>query len=204
MLRLPLTIAALALCALIAVPGQRAEAAKAECPAAAFVQRMGDQALTSLTAKDIDDKTRSTRVRALLQQNFDVKSIGRFVMGPAWKDATDTQKTQYMKLFEDMIVRTYTRRFADYSGQSFAVTGCAPLAGSGHDSLVKSKILQNGGPPVMVDWRVRAKDGGTKVVDVVVEDISMSMTQRSDFSAVVQSGGVDGLIKSLQERTGQK
>jgi phospholipid transport system substrate-binding protein len=191
MLRLPLTIAALALCALIAVPGQRAEAAKAECPAAAFVQRMGDQALTS-------------RVRALLQQNFDVKSIGRFVMGPAWKDATDAQKSEYMKLFEDMIVRTYTRRFADYSGQSFAVTGCAPLAGSGHDSLVKSKILQNGGPPVMVDWRVRAKDGGTKVVDVVVEDISMSMTQRSDFSAVVQSGGVDGLIKSLQQRTGQK
>lgn len=199
MMRLPLLAAVIALCVTLVLT--QAQAGKADDPASSFVQTMGNKALTSLTAKDISESARAQRVRALLRENFDIKTIARFVMGPAWKDATDAQKAQYMDLFEDMIVDTYSHRFAEYSGQSFEVTGAQQI--SDKDSLVKSKIIQKGGPPVVVDWRVRNK-GGMKVVDVVVEDISMSMTQRSDFTSVIQSGGVDGLIKSLKQRTGKK
>ena len=144
---------------------------------------------------------RAQRVRSLLHDNFDVATIGRFVMGPSWKTATAAQKSQYIDLFEDMIVATYTKRFAEYSGQSFKVTGSSAAGGS--DSLVKSQILQKDGPPVMVDWRVRNKDGGFKVVDVVVESISMTMTQRDDFAGVISSKGVDGLLEVLRKRAGK-
>jgi len=200
MLRLQPMMAALAFCAVFAISFP-ALAGKADDPASTFVQGMGDKALTSLTAKEISADERSTRVRALLRENFDVQTIGRFVMGPAWRDATEAQKTQYMDLFEDMIVGTYAQRFADYSGQSFEVTGSKPL--NDKDSLVKSKIMQKDGPPVMIDWRVRAKNGAMKVVDVIVEDISMSVTQKSDFTSVIQSSGIDGLIKTLKQRMGK-
>lgn len=199
-LRFHLTMAALAFCAAFAFSAA-AVAGKADTPASSFVQNMGNKALTSLTAKEISAAERETRVRSLLRENFDVQTIGRFVMGPAWKDATEAQKTQYMDLFEDMIVGTYSQRFADYSGQSFEVTGSKEL--SEKDSLVKSKIVQKDGPPVLVDWRVRAKNGSLKVVDVIVEDISMSVTQKSDFTSVIQSSGVEGLIKTLKKRMGK-
>ncbi len=170
-------------------------------PSAQFVQKMGDKALTSLTARELADGVRAQRVRTLLHENFDVQTIGRFVMGPSWKTATAAQKSQYMDLFEDMIVATYTKRFAEYSGQSFKVTSSTPSGET--DSLVKSQILQKDGPAVMVDWRVRNKGGSFKVVDVVVENISMTMTQRDDFAGVISSKGIDGLLNVLRQRAGK-
>lgn len=190
---------AFALCALLfAAPPAAAEN---DAAAVSFVQKMGDKALTSLTARELPDGERSKRVRVLLRDNFDVQTIGRFVVGPAWREASESQKKQYMSLFEDMIVETYSHRFKEYSGQSFKVSMADKI--SDKDSLVRSQIMQTDGPPVSVHWRVRNKNGAMKIVDVIVEDISMSVTQRSDFSAVLQSGGMDGLIRSLKERLGR-
>src|SRR4051812_48329199 len=90
-----------------------------DSPAAVFVQKLGDKALTSLTAKGLPKGERSRRVRTLLRENFDIPTIGRFVLGRHWGEATDAQRAEYVNLFEDMIVETYTQRFAEYSGQSF-------------------------------------------------------------------------------------
>ncbi len=169
--------------------------------AAQFVQKMGDKALTSLTARELADGVRAQRVRTLLHENFDVPTIGRFVMGPSWKTATAAQKSQYMDLFEDMIVATYSKRFAEYSGQSFKVISSTPSGET--DNLVKSQILQKDGPAVLVDWRVRNKGGTFKVVDVVVESISMTMTQRDDFAGVINSKGIEGLLNVLRQRAGK-
>ena len=68
--------------------------------------------------------------------------------------------------------------------------------------MVTSQVIQKDGPPVNLQWRVRKKDGGLRVVDVVVEGVSMSVTQRSDFASVIQSGGgkLDALIAHLRDR----
>lgn len=170
--------------------------AQANDAAAAFVQKMGDEALTSLTAKDLDQATRESRVRSLLNKNFDVQTIGKFALGTYWKTATEAEKSEYMKLFENMIVTTYAQRFSEYSGQAFKVGNT--VAASARDTIVNSQIIQKDGPPVNVQWRVR----GGKVIDVIVENVSMSVTQRSDFAAVIQSGGgkVSALNESLKAR----
>jgi phospholipid transport system substrate-binding protein len=195
MLRIALLAFCLTFLALPALAGRGANT-----PETQFVQRLGDKALNSLTAKELPAAERSKRVRDLLRNNFDIKTIGRFTMGSSWKKATEAQKAEYLDLFEDMIVSTYTARFADYSGQSFKVLGSAP---SGKDTVVSSQIVQKSGDPVNVGWQVRDKGAGLRIVDVTVEGISMSVTQRSDFEAIVQSGGgkVDALIASLRKRT---
>lgn len=162
-------------------------------PAAKFIDKMGNTAINSLTAKDIPSKEREKRVRSLLTSNFDVQTIGRFAMGTYWKTATEAEKADYLNLFEDMIVKTYAQRFAEYSGQDFKVAGA--IDASEKDALVSSQIFQESGPPVNVEWRVRKKNGSMKVIDVIVEGISMSVTQRSDFASVIQKG--DGRVSAL-------
>ncbi len=176
-----------------------ANAKGADSPAVAFVQKLGDKALTSLTAKGLPKAERARRVRALLEENFDIHTIGRFVLGTHYREATDAQRDEYFKLFENMIVETYTRRFQDYSGQAFKVTGAEPSGDQ--DTMVSSQIMQNDGPPVDVEWRVRNKGGQMKIVDVLVEKISMSVTQRDDFDGVIESGGgkVEALLDSLRK-----
>lgn len=196
MMRLPIAL----LCFVFICLSPALAAQKGPSAAAQFVQRMGDKALSSLTAQDLQATERSRRVRNLLNENFDVNIIGRFALGTYWKTATEAQKSEYLHLFEDMIVKTYTQRFAEYSGQEFKVGGT--IEASATDSVVSSQIVQKNGPPLAVDWRVRNKGGQMKVIDVIVEGVSMSVTQRSDFASVIQSGGgkVEALLASLRQR----
>src|SRR5262249_26267570 len=129
--------------------------------------------------------------------------IARFVLGRYWNLATPEQQRDYQRLFADMIVKVYSGRFSMYSGETLKVTGSRQESGS--DSIVSSQILRPSGPPVSVDWRVRDRNGDYKIIDVAVEGVSMGVTQRDEFSSVIQRGGgtVDALIKELRRRTGE-
>ncbi len=164
-----------------------------------FVQRLGDTALMSLTSKNLSRKTREERVRKILDDNFDITAIGRFAIGPYWRTATDAQRDDYMKLFEDLIVETYTNRFEAYSGQTLKVSGAR--ASGRDDYIVESRVIQKDAAPIGLEWRVRKEDGHLRIVDVIVAGVSMSFTQRADFMSVIQNeGGLNGLIASLQKR----
>ncbi|MDD9901183.1 MAG: ABC transporter substrate-binding protein [Alphaproteobacteria bacterium] len=170
--------------------------------AMAFVQSLGDTALSSLTDKSLPPKAREDRTRNLLRKYFDIKTIGRFALGTHWKTATSAEQSEYMGLFEDMIVSTYASRFGEYSGQSLEVGKSRPIGK--RDFIVNSKILQTDGPPVNVDWQVRHKNGKLKVIDVQVENVSMLITQRNEFAAVIQRNGgeVSSLLETLRKRKG--
>src|SRR5690606_5730149 len=102
---------------------------------------------------------------------------------------TDAQRKEYMTLFRQMVVNVYSARFGEYKGQKFETRSFRAL--DDKDTLVTSFIVPLDGPEIQVDWRVRYKDGRYRIVDVIVEGVSMSVTQRSDFAAVIQRGGGD-------------
>lgn len=166
-----------------------------------FVENMGERALSFLANESYSNDRKAREFKKLLEDSFDMKTIGRFAMGRHWRDASDSQKSEYLKLFEAMVVDVYTRRFDEYSGQAFRV-GAARADGK-RDTIVSSFITSEDGPEVQVDWRVRYKKNKYQVVDVIVEGVSMSVTQRSEFSTLIQRGGgdVDVLISHLKERT---
>jgi phospholipid transport system substrate-binding protein len=165
-----------------------------------FVQKLGDVALSSLTDKTMSRAVREQHVREILESSFDIAAIGRFAMGTYWRDASETQRSEYLGLFENSLVTTYTNRFEDYSGQTLKVNGF--IASGDTDSIVSSQVVQKDGPSVNVEWRVRKVGSNFKIVDVVVEGISMSITQRSDFTSVIQRSGnsIDSLLASLREQ----
>jgi phospholipid transport system substrate-binding protein len=172
--------------------------AKAQTAPSQFIQQLGHTALMSLTEKNMPRSDREARVREILQNNFDVQAIGKFALGAYWNSASEAQRKEYMDLFETMIVQTYTTKFENYSGQELKVGNS--VSGGDKDSIVSSQILQKDGPPINVQWRVRDEGGGPRVVDVVVDGISMSVTQRSDFAATIQNGGgtVEALLTAMR------
>ena len=171
--------------------------------AAKFVQDLGNRAMAQLAGKQIPEEEERARFRQLLNEAFDVQTIGRFTVGRAyWGQATPQQQQEFLGLYESQVVNAYAKRFQDYSGEQFKVLG-EQKEGDGPDTIVNSQILRpNGGPPVSVQWRVRAEQGGLKIVDVVIAGISMAVTDRQQFAAVIERGGgnIQALIDALKSQ----
>jgi len=169
-----------------------------------FVQDLGDRAMAQLAGKQIPEEEERARFRQLLNESFDVPTIGRFTVGRAyWGQATPQQQQEFLSLYESQVVNAYAKRFQDYSGEQFKVLG-GQKEGDGGDTVVNSQILRpNGGPPVSVQWRVRAvQSGGLKIVDVIIAGISMAVTDRQQFAAVIERGGgnIQALIDALKSQ----
>ncbi len=161
-----------------------------------FVDKMAQTGIGFLGNEGLSDEQRTAEFRKLLNANFDMATIGRFALGRNWKVATPAQQAEYQKLFKSMIVKIYSRRFKDYNGQKLEVT--AARADGETDVIVSSSIIPPNGQKVSVDWRVR----NNKVVDILVEGVSMALTQRSDFASVIQRGGgsVEVLLEHLRQQ----
>ncbi|MBI2234007.1 MAG: ABC transporter substrate-binding protein [Micavibrio aeruginosavorus] len=166
-----------------------------------FISSMARRALDFLGNAQQTQAQKSESFRRLLEDNYDMETIGRFTMGRYWKTATPAQRTEYQRLFKKRVVEMYSNRFSEYKGQKFETRGAR--AEGENDTIVSSMIIPvDGTPEVSVDWRVRYKDGRYRVVDVIVAGVSMSVTQRSDFASVIQQGGgdVQVLIDHLKQK----
>ncbi len=165
-----------------------------ESQARTFIEDITKNGIEFLKNKDLNAAEKKKKFRSFLKKNFDLPTIGRFALGKYWRVASKTERKEYLNLFEDMIVDVYSKRFGEYNGQNIEVTGTQPQGKK--DIRVKSKIIQKSGPDITIDWRVRKrKSGELKVIDISVEGISMSLTQRSEFASIIQRGG--GKVKTL-------
>ena len=167
-----------------------------------FVRTTGERAFTSL-AGDITGRQPTQLFRELLNDSFDLTTIARFTLGRYWRLASPTQRTEYRRLFEEFLVQAYANRFSGLSGKQFRVSRSRAI--NARDALVQSEVLiAHGRPPVRVGWRVRTKNDDLRIIDVMVEGISMSVTQRDEFAAVIRSSGgkVEGLLAALRRKTG--
>ena len=166
----------------------------------ALVQKMADQVVAILADKSIDRAGKEARFREILGQNFDVPTIGSWVLGPPWREASAAEKAEYLRLFEIYIVKVYAGQLSTYSGEKVRVISAEDDGGG--VAVVRKITDPKNDRTVEVTWRLRLAGKQLKVRDVVIENISMSQTQRREFAAVFQQRGgtVDGLIAALREK----
>ena len=164
--------------------------------------------------RDTSPDQRFVRFRQIFRADFDVPGIARFVLGPYWRLASPAQQQEFLALFENYIVQTFSGRLSQYaeSGDAPRVTG-SRLDPEG--AVVSSQInLANGGGPragghgptvlpIRVDWHLTAQNGSYKINDVVVDGVSMAVTQRSEFTSAIerQGGQVQALLATLHQQT---
>ncbi|MDR3424453.1 MAG: ABC transporter substrate-binding protein [Alphaproteobacteria bacterium] len=172
-----------------------------KAPAGKFIQELGDRAIKIIADKQISPEQRSEEFSKILNDSFDLRTIGRFVIGRTWNVATPEQQSDYMKLFKALVIKDYGDRMAMYAGEGFGVVGTRPE--SEMDTTVLSQITHpDGSPPTEIDWRVRQKDGKMGVIDVVVEGVSLSVTQKQEYASIIQQDGgrIDGLLQKMRNQ----
>ena len=164
-----------------------------------FVQSTAEAGLKFLSNPQSQQDEKRREFKKLLDNSFDLDTIGRFALGRYWNVATPAQQRDYLIQFRRMVVDVYASRFNDYKGQKFEAKSFRAISPT--DTLVTSFIKPvDGSADIQIDWRVRSKGNTYKIVDVLVSGVSMSVTQRSDFASVIQRGGgnVDVLINHLK------
>ncbi|MBK8208602.1 MAG: ABC transporter substrate-binding protein [Rhodospirillales bacterium] len=171
--------------------------------AQAVVKGFADEGVSLLEDRGASPAARAERFRELLKKYFATDAIARWVLGRYWNQLDAQQRVDYQSLFEDLVVYGYVKRFGEYTGERLRIV--RTIADSDAQATVFSEIDRPaGGQPVRVDWRVGGRDGVYLITDVVVENVSLSQTWRSDFSATIrQSGGINGLLDTLRVRTAQ-
>lgn len=166
-----------------------------------FIQDIGTRTIKVLGDPARSQTERVDKVHDLLDEGLDLDAIGRFALGRAWQTASPAQRAEYAKLFRDYVLNAYARRLTIYSGETLKVTGAQPIADT--DALVLTVIERPNGQPANVGWRVREEGSRYKVVDVIVEGVSMAVTQRQEFASVVANKGFDGLLDALRSQLQQ-
>ena len=180
-----------------------ASAALAQEPPDVMVRKSVDEVLAAVKAdKDLQSGNQQ-KIMALAEEkvlpHFDFERMTRLAMGRAWQQATPEQRQALVKEFRMLIVRTYSTSIGQYRNQTVEVK---PLKAGAADKdvVVRSEVKQSGGPPIPIDYSMEKAGNDWKVYDVVVDGVSLVTTYRGSFSDQIQKGGVDGLVKTLQER----
>lgn len=156
--------------------------------ATSFVMDLAQQAIHSLTQSSLSESERRYRFAEFLRTSFDMPSIARFTFGRYWRQATPEQKERYVGLFTDAMARQYSSIFKKYSGQKILNRGKATNFGQ-KGIMVHTTIVQPSGKHVLIDWRVRDKSGRLRIIDVIVEGVSMAVTQREETTSLIQQNG---------------
>ncbi len=168
--------------------------------AADFIRQNSDRVFSSLSESNLSNDEYLDRFRHILLETFDIPYITRFVLGRYWRLASAQEKEEFAPLFEAFLIRLYASWFRDLSNRKLRVLRSVTV--SSDNTLVLSEIEIPDKPPVKVDWRVRQDQTGFRITDVVVEGLSMGITQRDEFAAVIRRGGgkVGVLISALRKK----
>ncbi len=165
-----------------------------------FIQDLGDRAIAVISNKSLSEVDRRGQYHAILRDSFDLQVMGKFVLGRTWGTLTDAQRQEYLKLFEANVVSIYGDRLTLFTGENLHAKGARQA--NAKDWIVNSEIAHpNGAPPTKVDWRVRQENGQYRVVDVSIEGVSQTITQRSEYAEIIQkdSGKIDMLLAEMRK-----
>jgi phospholipid transport system substrate-binding protein len=179
--------------------GRSTQAAVSADAAQQMIQEIGTQVLAILRDQGLDNQQKFDRLVALLDGPIDLELIARLILGRHWRSASEAQRTEYLELFRAFALDNLASRLHVYDGQDFEIVGAQAV--NERDAVVATRVTGGGRPPLKVDWRVRELDEGALVaIDVIVEGISLIVTQRSEFSAVIERQGMEGLLAELRQR----
>ncbi len=196
--RVILGLAAVFLAAGLGVP---ARAGAVEGPGK-FLVELTDRAILQLTEPGLTDEEQERRFHRLLNEGFDLPEIGRFVLGRYWRNADEAQRSGFLTVFEDLMVHRFLPLFAAFSGEKFEIGASKAFKNNPNFISVASRLLRLEGEPIKIAWRVRRRDGGYKIVDIVAEGVSMAVTLRSEYVSVLKQnrGDVGALIDTLRAK----
>jgi len=190
-----------AMCALLLFP--LVPTAQAQEAPDAMVKRVSQDMLATIKGDPLIQAGNEARIREVIEvkliPHFDFPRMTALAMGKNWRAATPEQQKRLADEFKSLLVRTYSGALTKYRDETIDYK---PLRMNPTDTdvAVRTVVVKSGGQPIQMDYSLTKGADGWKVYDVIIGGVSLVTNYRDEFNNQVQSGGVDGLIKTLSDR----
>lgn len=169
----------------------------------ALVKRTADDVLAIVKADADIQAGDQAKIFALAEEkilpNFNFQRVSRLVLGKNWTRATDAQKEGFQKEFRTLLLRTYATALSKYKNQTIEFLPLR-MQDDAKAVSVKTKIIQEGGQPIAVNYSLARETDSWKVYDIVIEGVSLVTNYRGQFSQEIRQNGLDSLIKKLTDK----
>lgn len=151
--------------------------------------------------KSIQSGNRQKAVKLIedkIAPHFDFVRMTGLAVGRGWRQGNATQQKALTEEFRTLLIRTYANALTGYTNET--VTFKPTRQTGGEEVTVRSQINKPGARPIPIHYSLARSADGWKVFDVAIADVSLVTNYRSTFAVEVDKGGLDGLLKSLQEK----
>ncbi len=171
-----------------------------------LVRAVTGEVLEIVRADDAIRNGDPARIAALVDEkvlpHFNFRRMTMLAVGRDWRQASPAQQDRLVEAFRTLLVRTYSNALTQYRNQTIAFR---PLRAAATDTTVqvRTEVQQPGAQPIGIDYMLERTDNGWKVFDVVVAGVSLVTNYRGTFAQEIRSGGIDGLIRSLETRNAE-
>jgi len=165
-----------------------------------FVQSTVNRA-SKLLADDISKDQKIEKLKLIAKETVDIRGISSYTLGSKRKNLNDEEKKQYIKLFEEYFLKSFSSRLAEYTNPEINVTNKEKLSET--YTIVNSTLKATSErPEINIDWRIYTKDPNNPLIrDLIIEGLSLARTQKEEFASILNSnnGDIKALFKVLEE-----
>jgi phospholipid transport system substrate-binding protein len=183
----------------LAALGAPAVRAAEEAAPRAVVAQVTDAALAVLRDKRLGADEKRHRLEDIVYAHTDFATLSRLVLARNWSHFSDAQQREFMEQFRRHLALTYGRNVESYRDETVQITGAREEPGG--DWTVQTKIVRGGPDDILVDYRLRRQaDGSWKIIDFVIERVSLVANYRSEFQEILSHGGPAELLRLLAEK----
>ena len=167
-----------------------------------FVQSTVNRA-SQILSQDISKDEKINQLKLVAKDTVDIIGVGDYSLGSARKNLDNDQKKEYLILFENYFLKSFSSRLSEYTNPKIEVQGKNIL--NENYTIVNSLLLATSErPEVKIDWRVYTKNSDNPLIrDLIIEGLSLARTQKEEFASILNSndGDINALFKTLKEFT---
>lgn len=166
-----------------------------------FVQKMTNEGVEQIINANITKAEKETRFKKLFNDSLDLDFIGKYVLGRYWRTATPTQRKDFINTYRELNTQIWSNRFDEFKGKNFVFKGTTPSS-SNNQVFVNTVVPMDQGEPATVVWRVKQDGNNFKIIDIIIEKVSLTMANRNEYTAFIKNNGgnVDTLINNLKTK----
>jgi len=187
---------AIVLVLMAGVAGWSAAVSAQATSAQAQIKDTVDQILATLSDKSVDGAARRSKITGLIRDRFDFRTMAQMTLATNWKKATEAQRNRFIELFSQLLEETYTGRIEAYTDEK--VNFVAEKV-KGDKAMVDTRIVTKT-VEIPIDYKLVLQDNTWLIYDVVIEEVSLVRSYRSNYADIVQKEGMDGLLMKMQEK----
>ena len=175
------------------------DASKAE----SFIKNVTSQGIEELINSDVSEAEKKARFTKLFNEDLDLDFIGKFVLGRYWRTATPKQRSEFIDVYRKLNIQAWSERFNEFKGRHFEFLGTEKAKSKDNDQVyVNTQVPMPEGAPASVKWRVKENNGKMRIVDIIIENVSLAITAQKEYTSYIQKSpnGIDGLISDLKAK----